>query len=507
MNATAEVYSLLPALIVLLPIIGAIAGYLVGLRWPTGRDLLCVFTVGITAALTFTFYPAISRGTVIVGSVQILVPLGVTFRLDSLGFLLTSLTAVIWFLATLYSLSYMKGEHGVNRYYAFLMVTFSGAVGTFMAGDLFSFFLFFELMSLPAAVLVIHEETAEAVQAALKYLFMTVAGSLMFFFSMVATFEMAGSVALGGRGLIAEASPVAFLTFAGFVIALGMKAGMVPLHMWLPDAHPVAPSPASALLSGIMIKTGAYGMLRVMYEVFGLEFLQATGWNTVVLVLSVVTILLGSSVAITQYDLKRRLAYSSIGQMGCILLGMGLMSERALTGDVFYFFADAVAKSCLFLCAGVILKTTGKRDIRQFAGLGQRLPVTMVCFAVAALTLMGIPPLNGFVSKWQLSVGAFDAGMPGYALALLASSMLNAVYYLPIVMTAFFDHPTPVEAAAVAAPPTGGERGTRRWLPEASATMLVPMLVLALGCAVFALSPGNWPLRLSEAAARVLFSK
>ncbi|HSW10703.1 MAG TPA: proton-conducting transporter membrane subunit [Bacillota bacterium] len=507
MNAAAEIYSLVPAIIVLLPIIGAIACYLVGLRWPAVRDWLSVVTAGATAALSFTLFPAIQEGAVIVGSVPILMPLGLTFRLDALGFLLTSLTAVIWLLATLYSLTYMKGEHGVNRYYAFLLVTLSGAAGTFMAGDLFSFFLFFELMSLPAAVLVIHEETPAAVQAALKYLFMTVAGSLMFFFSMVATFEMAGSVALGGRGLIPEASPIAFLTFAGFVIALGMKAGMVPLHMWLPDAHPVAPSPASALLSGIMIKTGAYGLLRVMYEVFGLEFLQATGWNNVVLVLSVVTILLGSAVAVTQYDLKRRLAYSSIGQMGCILLGMGLMSERALTGDVFYFFADAVAKSCLFLCAGVILKTTGKRDIRQFAGLGQRLPVTMVCFTLAALTLMGIPPLNGFVSKWQLSVGAFDAGMPGYALALLASSMLNAVYYLPIVMTAFFDHPAPAGVAVGAAPLAGGEERARPRQPEASATMLVPMLILALGCAVFALSPGNWPLRLSEAAARVLFSK
>ena len=507
MNPMTEVHSNLPTIIILLPIAGAICSYLFGLRWPAVRDWSCVATTGITAALVFMLYPAIGAGRVVVGSVPVLLPLGLTFRVDSLGFLLTLLTAVIWSLATLYSLTYMKGERGVNRYYAFLMVTLSGAVGTFMAGDLFSFFLFFELMSLPATVLVIHEETPEALQAALKYLFMTVAGSLTFFFSMVATFESAGSMALGGRGLIADASPVAFLTFTGFVVAFGVKAGMVPLHMWLPDAHPIAPSPASALLSGIMIKTGAYGMLRVLYEVFGIEFLQATGWNMLVLVLSVITILLGSAVAVTQYDLKRRLAYSSIGQMGCILLGMGLMSERALTGDVFYFFADAVAKSCLFLCAGVILKTTGKRDIRQFAGIGHRLPVTMACFTVAALTLMGIPPLNGFVGKWQLSVGAFDAGMPGYALALLASSMLNAAYYLPIVMTAFFDRAASPGVSVTEARPAESAKRARQCLPEANATMLVPMMILALGCAVFALSPGNWPLRLSASAARVLFSK
>jgi multicomponent Na+:H+ antiporter subunit D len=280
-------------------------------------------------------------------------------------------------------------------------------------------------------------------------------------------------------------------------VAFGIKAGMVPLHVWLPDAHPVAPSPASALLSGVMIKTGAYGMLRVMYEIFGLDLLRQTGWPSVLLGLSVATILLGSMVAVTQFDLKRRLAYSSVGQMGCILLGMSLMSERALTGDVFHFFADAVAKSCLFLCAGVIMKETGKRDIRQFGGIGHRLPITMACFAIAAFTLVGIPPFNGFISKLQLSLGAFDAGMPGYALALLASSMLNAVYYLPIVITAFFDR---------AAPAAANGAGRRR-LAEAHPTMLAPIVVLALGCAVFALSSENWPLRLSETAARLLLRR
>ncbi|MDQ7793754.1 MAG: proton-conducting transporter membrane subunit [bacterium] len=508
MQQAFEFPTAMPALIVLIPMVGAVLAYWVGLRWESVRNWLCVLVAGASLVLCLSMYPFIREGGVVVTRLPVLLPLGLSFRVDVLGYLLSSLTAAIWLLATFYSLDYMKGEHGVNRYYAFLTLTLSGALGTFMAGDLFTFFLFFELMSLPAAVLVIHEETREAVQAALKYLFMTIGGSLFFFFSLVATYQLSGSVALGTKGLITVATPLSFLTFAGFLISLGVKAGMVPLHMWLPDAHPVAPSPASALLSGIMIKTGAYGMLRVMYEVYGLEFLQRTGWNSVLLTLSVITILMGSAVAITQFDLKRRLAYSSIGQMGCILLGMSLMSERALTGDVFHFFADAVAKSCLFLCAGVILKRTGKRDIRQFAGIGHLLPVTMACFTVSALTLVGIPPLNGFVSKWQLSLGAFDAGMPAYALALLASSMLNAAYYLPIVLTAFFDRSVQKEAPAVGVALNPivkkGAIGWQLGSIEASAIMLVPMVLLALSCAVFALSPQNWPLRLAEMAARLL---
>lgn len=525
------VYSWLPAAVALFPMACTGLVYFAGRSSARLRNMVALFASAGTTVLAAAMYPAVSAGNTLVTSFGgFLPPLGISFRVDTLSFFLALLSSSVWFLVTIYSLEYMKDEHGQTRYYSFFVLTLSGSVGTFLAGDLFTLFLFFEFMSLPAYVLVVHEETPAAMRAGLKYLFMTIAGSLAFFFGLVATFELGGTVSLDRIGVITQSSPLSLFTFIAFVAAFGMKAGMVPLHVWLSDAHPVAPSPASALLSGIMLKTGAYGLLRVIYNIYGVGFFRAVGWASGMLFAAAVTIILGSAVAITQMDIKRRLAYSSIGQMGYILLGMSLLSERALTGDIFHIFAHAIMKSCLFLCAGAIIKKTGKRDIREFGGLGQRMPVTMACFTVAALTMIGIPPLNGFISKWELSLGAFEAGKPFYAVLLIVSSLMNAVYYLPIVITAFFTRAGD-RAAGYAAPdaharhvgvstgivagfvagdqtePSPAPAGLSRLLSsvaEAPPAMLVPIVVLALGCVVFSLSPANWPLHMSELSAKLL---
>lgn len=519
-------HSWLPAAVALFPMAATGLVYFSSLRSGRMRDLAVLFSSGGTMLLAAAMYPQIAAGNVLVTTFGgFLPPLGLSFRVDVLSFFLAMISSAIWFLVTIYSLEYMRDEHGHTRYYSFFILTLSGSVGTFLAGDLFTLFLFFEFMSLPAYVLVVHEETPAAMRAGLKYLFMTIAGSLAFFFGLVATYELGGTVSLDRVGVIAQTTPLAMFAFIAFVAAFGMKAGMVPLHVWLSDAHPVAPSPASALLSGIMLKTGAYGLLRVIYNIYGTEYFRQSGWASGLLFAAAVTIILGSAVAITQNDIKRRLAYSSIGQMGYILLGMALLTERALIGDIYHIFAHAIMKSCLFLCAGAIIKRTGKRDIREFGGIGQKMPVTMACFTVAALTMIGIPPLNGFISKLWLSLGAFDAGKPIYAILLIISSLMNAVYYLPIVISAFFrEHPdhAPAGAAAAhgdrqpAAPvvlaeshepgATPGSALARLWsrVAEAPPGMLIPIVVLALGCIVFALSPVNWPLNLSGQAARLL---
>jgi len=519
-------YSWLPAAVALFPMAATGLVYLSSLRSGRLRDLAALSASAGTMLLCAAMYPHIAAGKTLVTTFGgFLPPLGLSFRVDVLSFFLAMLSSAVWFLATVYSLEYMRDEHGHTRYYSFFILTLSGSVGTFLAGDLFTLFLFFEFMSLPAYVLIVHEETPAAMRAGLKYLFMTIAGSLAFFFGLVATFELGGTVSLDRVGVITQTTPLALFAFIAFVAAFGMKAGMVPLHVWLSDAHPVAPSPASALLSGIMLKTGAYGLLRVIYNIYGTEYFRQTGWASGLLFAAAVTIILGSAVAITQNDIKRRLAYSSIGQMGYILLGMALLTERALIGDIYHIFAHAIMKSCLFMCAGAIIKRTGKRDIREFGGIGQKMPVTMACFTVAALTMIGVPPLNGFISKWELCLGAFDAGKPVYAVLLIISSLMNAVYYMPIVITAFFrerEHapahePEPQPGRAVAGAPVipaeshepgATSRGplARAWarVAEAPPGMLVPIVVLALGCIVFSLSPANWPLNLSEQAARLL---
>lgn len=484
---------ILPVWIAMFPIVMTFVIYFAQKRSEKLRNGLSVATSVITFLSVVLLFPYILAGEIIEVKLFSLLPnLVVSFRVDILSFSLSILSSFIWMLATIYSLDYMRHEHGGNRYYPVLMVTLAGCIGLFLAGDFFTLFVFFELMSLASYVLVIHEETVEALRSGYKYLIMTIIGGLALFFGIIITFELAGSVSLGAGVLIREPSTLALVAFLAYLVGFGMKAGMFPLHVWLPDAHPVAPSPASALLSGIMLKTGAYGLLRVIFHVYGMQLLQETGWILILAVLAVISILLGSAVALTQEDLKRRLAYSSIGQMGYVLLGMTILSERALLGDIFHIFSHATMKSTLFLAAGAIILKTGKRKIKDLGGIGRQMPVTMAAFTVAALAMVGIPPLNGFVSKWTLALGALDARQPYYVVVLLISSLLNGLYYLPIIINAFFGREAEGE-------------GEPLKIDEAPSKMLVPIVVIAFCTLLFGLMPWNIPFDLSRRAAEFLF--
>lgn len=485
--------SFLPVWIVMFPMVMTFVIYFVEQHSEKMRNALAVATSVVTFLSVVALYPHVVSGGNIIHyrMFQLLPNLDISFRVDILSFSLALLSSFVWMLVAIYSIDYMCKEHGCNRYYPVLIITLASCMGIFMAGDLFTLFVFFELMSLISYVLVVHEETIEALRAGYKYLIMTIIGGLALFFGIIITFELGGSVSLSGATLITEPSSLAFFAFISFLIGFGMKAGMFPLHVWLPDAHPVAPSPASALLSGIMLKTGAYGLLRVIFHVYGIDFMQEAGWTLILAVVAVITILLGSAVAITQEDLKRRLAYSSVGQMGYILLGMSILTERALIGNIFHIFSHAFMKSTLFLAAGAIILKTGKRNIKDLGGIGKQMPFTMFSFTLAALAMIGIPPFNGFLSKWTLSLGAMDAGAPFYVLILLVSSLLNGLYYLPIIIAAFF----------------GAEEGHEHEhvkINEAPYKMLIPIAILAVSCLLFGLLPTNLPFDLSRVAADFL---
>lgn len=489
----ATLYDILPIWVVLFPMFMSVIVMMTGTYSEKLRDWLSVATCVITFLSVVAMYPFIMGGEVITYTIfEIIRGLGVTVRVDILSFSLALISSFVWMLVSIYSVGYMYHEHGRDRYYLIFNFVLGSTLGIFMAGDFFTLFIFFELMSLISYVLVIHEESAEALRAGYKYLIITIIGGLALFFGIIITFELAGTVSFGTETLINVHGTMAFLAFLSFLIGFGMKAGMFPLHIWLPDAHPVAPSPASALLSGIMLKTGAYGLLRVLYNVFNIPFVQEAYWDTALLVLAVITILLGSAVALTQEDLKRRLAYSSVGQMGYIILGMALFTEKALVGDVFHIFSHALMKSTLFLAAGAIIWKTGLRNITELHGVGKKMPITMGAFTIAALAMIGIPPLNGFLSKWTLSLGALDAGAPFYVFILLVSSLLNGLYYMPIIISAFF----------------GGEEESLNIdtnYDESPFTMYFPVAVLGLSCLVFGLMPGNIAFELSMRAAAFLF--
>lgn len=483
----------LPLWATLMPILSALPLLFIQRVSAKLRDVLTQLVIAVTLVLVTMMYPYIkTHGAIGVSFPGILPPFGISFRVDLLGFLLALIATVVWLLVTIYAKAYMDHEGGGNRFYPFLLLSLGGCLGVFLTGDFFSLFVFFELMSLASYVLVIHEENEAAMAAGYKYLILTLIGGLALFFGIVIAFEVATNVNIAPNNyLFSEVNRLSFIAFLAFLVGFGMKMGIFPMHVWLPDAHPVAPSPASALLSGVMLKTGAYGLIRVIYNVYGFQFIKAAGWDTILLVLAAITIFLGSAVAIAQTDIKRRLAYSSIGQMGYVLLGIALLTENGLIGGIFHIFSHALMKSTLFLAAGAIIYKTGKRRISDLGGIGYEMPITLTCFTVAALAMIGIPPLNGFISKLVLSMGALDAGKPGFVFLLILSSLMNGIYYLPIIISAFF----------------GVAEEKRVWgrpFTELNFSMLIPMVILSVGCLIFGLFPGNSPLGWAETIARAI---
>ena len=480
---------MLPFLITFIPIIGGLVVYAVNMS-DRVRDGFVLAVTAITGLLGLLLYPYLQdTGVVVLEYSKILHPFGVSFRIDWLSAILVTIACSIWLLVTIYSFDYMKAMHNIKRYHTFTLITFGATLGTLLAGDLLTLFLFFELMSFASYVLVIQEGHAKALRAGFLYLIMTIGGGLALLFGILGVYAITGNVAFTEGGFLASNSTLSLVSFIGFLIGFGVKAGMFPLHVWLPEAHPVAPSPSSALLSGIMLKIGAFGLLRVIFNIYEFRFLREVGWINMLLVGAVLTILLGSVFAIMQSNLKRRLAYSSVAQMGYILLGMALLSEQALVGDIFHIFTHAIMKSGLFLISGTLILLTGKTEIGDFKGIGKRLPISMTCFTMASLSMIGIPPFNGFLSKWYLGLGALEVNRPLCAIVLLISSLLNAVYYLPIIINAFFKQ----------------EEHDFSSLTEPSYKMLLPVVILAVATVLFDLLPVNILLNLSEVTAAALF--
>lgn len=529
------VHSLLPAIIIFVPIISGLLLFFLADRLYPYKEYICIGVTGLFFILVLSMYPAIKSGKILLGIFQYFsFPLSISFKVDQLTFFLGLFFSFVWFMAACYSPGYMSHEHKKERYYAFFLMAEGGCMGTIFAGDLLGLFLFFEFMALTTYVLIAHEENAVTMFAGAKYLYMTVGGGLAVFFGLLTMYYLTGSVTFARPGLITEPSTLATAAFIAFMIGFGLKAGLFPLHVWLPDAHPAAPSPVSAALSGVMLKTGIYGMIRVVFNVFNPDFIRTANWDLIMLVLAGITILLGSAMALLQDDLKRRLAYSSIAQIGYIVLGVFLLSQQGLTGGLYHLFTHAFMKGLLFLCAGAIIVQTGIRNISQMKGIGLKMPLTMVFFTIASVTMVGIPPFNGFISKWQLSIASLDAGQPIFVAILIVSSLLNAAYYFPIVITAFFpgevaahhghddaeDHGNSWQttdtdvghSSAIETNHSNGHHGGHqvyyggRLGQEAPWHMVVPMGLLAIGCVIFALLPHNWPWELALMAARSLFS-
>ncbi len=402
------------------------------------------YVAALALEVVFTVMAAAGGGSVRLFSLTDELTMGLSA--DAMGNFFAVLTVIMWLLTGIHSVAYMKQEENVSSFYGFYLIVVGVLVGLDLSADLLTFYVFYELMTLTSLPLVLHERTKEAVQAGLKYLFYSVGGAFLALFGIFYLARVCGGLAFaaGGRVTAEMAAKAPLLLAAVFcmIVGFGTKAGMFPLHGWLPVAHPVAPAPASAVLSGVITKAGVLGLIRVVYYLVGPDVLRGTWVQAAWIVLALVTVFMGSMLAYREKVFKKRLAYSTVSQVSYVIFGLALMHPTGFIGAISHVVFHSVIKSCLFLFAGAVIAVTGWKKADQMRGLGRVMPRALACYTVASLALIGIPPASGFVSKWYLATGALASGTGTLGIAgpvvLLISALLTAGYLLPVTIQGYF---------------------------------------------------------------------
>jgi len=371
--------------------------------------------------------------------------LDLVLRADAESLLFLTLSAGLWLVTTVYAIGYLEGSPYRSRFFGFFSLCVTTTVGVALAGNLITFLLFYELLTLVTYPLIVHRGTEEARRAGRIYLRYTVAGGALLMIGTVWLYSIAGSLEFTHRGFLtglADAQrPALIAIFVLLIAGIGVKAVLVPLHGWLPVAM-VAPAPVSALLHAVaVVKVGAFGIVRVIHDVYGVAFAASLGVTQALAILAAITILYGSLRALFQDDLKRRLAFSTVSQVSYITLGVALAGPVASIGGLVHLVHQGVMKNTLFFCGGKLAETLGIHKISEINGAGRLMPWTMAAFSIGAFGMIGAPPLAGFVSKWYLGLGALRAGQEWVMLVLAGSSLLNAAYFLPILHAAWFRDP------------------------------------------------------------------
>ena len=458
------------------------------------RRFWMLSAASIKMVIVLSMLPGSLAGTVYVYElVDFTGGIGLGFRADALGMFFALVSSTLWVFTTIYAIGYMKEDPKRVRFFGFFALCVSTTVGLAFAADLLTFFLFYEMLTICTYPLVIHDETPEALKAGRKYLTYTLIGGAFVLIGAVIVHDAVGTLSLGHPGILTAdvGTGTLALIFGLLITGFAVKTAIMPLHGWLPSAM-VAPTPVSALLHAVaVVKAGAFGVLRTIYNVFGVDLLGDLGFTVPLAWLAAFTIIAASLVAIFQDNIKRRLAFSTISQLSYIVLAASLLTPFAAIAAIVHIANQAFAKITMFFVAGAIQRTTGKTNVHELAGIGYRMPWTMAAFTVASLSFIGMPLFAGFVTKWYLSLGALESGQWWFLIVMIASSMLNAAYFLPIVYLAFFK----------AAP------GTQMRITEARPTLLIPTLVCAAYVIVLGTTaevPGM-PFSLAQAAVHFVF--
>lgn len=458
----------------LVPLAGAVGIALAGRINANLRETVTMVTAGGLAMTVWSLLPTVLAGNrpgVIL--TELMPGVEIAFRVEPLGMLFAALASGLWIINSVYSIGYMRGNNEKNqtRFYMMFAVSLSATIGVAFAGNLITLFLFYEVLTLSTYPLVAHKGDRDTVRSARIYLGILLTTSIgLFLPAIIWTYAVAGGGDFVPGGFLAEhiEGPAVGLLLGLFVFGIG-KAAVMPVHRWLPAAM-VAPTPVSALLHAVaVVKAGVFTITKVIVYVFGVEFLFAqpsSGW---LLYAAAFTIIAASVVALRQQNLKRLLAYSTIAQLSYVVMAAAILKPLAEIGAAIHMVAHAFGKITLFFAAGAIYVASKKTEINQLKGIGRRMPVTMTAFTIGALSMIGVPPTGGFVSKWYILAGAFQDNNYFALATIILSTALNAAYFLPIIYMAWFMR----EEGA-----PGNDHGEAPW-PAVLALALTALLTIA----------------------------
>ena len=447
---------------------------------PNLREAWSFGAGAIKFLIVMSLAPAVLSGSVVEYTLVTVLPgIEIKFRADALGLFFATTASFLWIITTAYSIGYMRSmkEHAQTRYFSCFAIALSAAIGVAFAANLFTLYLFYEILSIMTYPLVAHHEDDEAWAGGAKYVIYLVGLSKSFLLAaVVMTYMITGTMDFQEGGIFTTDMPalLVILTYVFFLIGFA-KAGIMPFHNWLPSAM-VAPTPVSALLHAVaVVKVGVFCVVRIIIHVFGIEVMSAYGLGIATAFFVSFTIITASIIALTKDDLKARLAYSTVSQLSYVILGVALLTPSGMLGGVLHIANHAFSKITLFFCAGSIFVASGIKKISQLNGIGRKMPITLGAFTIGAFSMIGVPAVAGFTSKWYMALGALEAGSITILLVLLGSTVLNAAYFLPIVFAAFFKEPSTDESF--------------QKIKEAPLFVVVPLTITAVLSVVF----GIWP--------------
>ena len=510
-------HEILPYLIII-PLFGAFSMPIVSLIGRKAREAWAVIISGATLVVASAlFYSVWDTKKIIVYTLGAKTPFGqgvnfpvrIVWEVDLLSAIMALTVAFVSFMAVIYSIGYMKHDTGLDKYYTLIIILELGMLGIAITGDLFNFYVFLEIMSIASYALVaFRNDTWEGIEAGIKYMFVGSIASSLVLLGIALLYGQYGTLTMGYLAIKILENPTvtAKVALALFIAGLLFKSGAAPVHMWLADAHPAAPSSISAMLSGLVIKVGGvYALARILFSIYsplGNKILEvyhqpyinmsAVGW--VIIIFACLTLIIGNAMAVIQTDIKRLLAYSSVGQIGYILLGLGIglvaygthTGEIALAGAIYHTVNHALMKALLFLAAGAVIHEVGTRNLNELSGLAKTMPKTTFAFLIGAAAIVGLPPLNGFASKWLIYESSAMYNPVLGAIAIIGTAFCTAAYVK--VLYTFFGRPS--------------ERIANAKDPETS--MMLPMFLLVLAIVIMGLFPWQISDKVMIPAARML---